>query len=112
MSWIGGAQWSANTGGSVALYGADDHPATMLTLQLGEWVRVIGKGHISPLPTAEDNAFNLIRRGDVVDHANARVSLTRAETWLTAAGGATVRRELCPSQSQGPSVSIAIPDLK
>jgi hypothetical protein len=36
--------WQANTGGLVTLYGADDHPDTMVTLNQGEWVRIVGKG--------------------------------------------------------------------
>jgi hypothetical protein len=45
--WIASSErWSTNTGDGVILYGSNDHPNTMLTLLPGEWVRVIGKGHL------------------------------------------------------------------
>jgi hypothetical protein len=109
--WIGGTKWSANTGGTVFLYGAEDHPGTVLTLQPGEWVRVIGKGHIA-LPSGDDGVVKLINIGDGVDHANARVALSSTETLLSSPGGATVSREVCPKQSQGRDAPITVIDLK
>jgi hypothetical protein len=104
--WIGGKHWNANTGGGVVLYGADDHPGTMLTLHPGEWVRVIGKGRMALPP--DDSVVNLIRLGDAVDQANARVTVSRTETLVAPAGAATVSREECLNQSQGESVSITV----
>jgi len=108
--WIGGAKWSANTGGTVVLYGADDHPETLLTLQPGEWARIIGKGNIA-LP-ADGSVVNLIRLGDVADHVNARVTLYSTETLLAPEGGATVSREVCLNQGQGRSVPITVTESK
>ena len=102
--WIGGTNWDANTGGTVTLYGADQHPGTILTMRPGEWIRIIGKGTIT-LP-GEVMAF--IRNGDVVSHANAQVSIYKAETLMTATALATVSHGVCPNQSQEPNVAMTI----
>ncbi len=77
--WIGGKTWDANTGGAVSLYGADDHAHTMVTLNQGEWLRIIGKGKLT-LPSDEP-VSELIRSGSVVDHAFAKVSLYRLKPY-------------------------------
>jgi hypothetical protein len=41
--WIAGKEGGASTGGGLRLYGADKHADTMLTLNLGEWVRIIAQ---------------------------------------------------------------------
>jgi len=105
--WVGGTQWDSNSEGSVILYGSRHHPGTMLTIHPGEWVRVIGEGHIS-VPTEDRNVANLISSGDAVDHANAKLSLYQAEMLLAPTSGATVSREVCLHQSQGRSVPITV----
>src|ERR1700680_1715098 len=40
-------RWSTNSGGSAILYGANDHANTMMTLNPGEWVRVIATGDLN-----------------------------------------------------------------
>src|SRR6266481_7475027 len=84
--WIASSErWSTNTGGSVILYGSNDHPNTILTLKPGEWVRVIGKGH---LIRGEFTSFS-----DPADRAYAETSLFRQDTLITATQSATVSRE-------------------
>ena len=53
LSITGGDHWSARTGpgGSAVLYGGDDRPGTMLSLQPGQWARIIGEDR-SDLPGA------------------------------------------------------------
>src|SRR5262249_40021280 len=81
--WVGGKYWESNTGGEVTLYGDDVHTGTMLTLQPGQSVKIIGKGRVR-LP--ED--FNsLIASGDTLSRANARTLIYQDETLLT--GNAT-----------------------
>jgi hypothetical protein len=78
--WIAaGKEWAVNTGGS-SLYGAEDHADTMLMLNPGKWVRIIGKGKFV-LPA--DGVGERIHSGHAVDHAYAQVSLYRLETLLT-----------------------------
>lgn len=111
--WIGGKKtadkgwWSANTGGAVSLYGAEDHAHSMLTLDQGEWIRIIGEGKLT-LPT-DGPIFELIRSGSVVDHAFAKVSLSRVETLLTATATAKVRHNVCLQQAQSAAVPISLP---
>ena len=82
--------------------GADDHPGTMLTLQPGEWARIIGRGRLS------EDFLPLIRNGDVVSNANARVSIYRNETVLSASASATMSQGVCLNQSQGPTVAVRV----
>ena len=107
MLWIAsGMEWSADTGGGVTLYGADDHPDTMLTLNLGEWVRIIGKGQFTQ-PPAHIPGLGLIHP-EAINSAYAQVSMYHAETLLTATAGATVRREVCLRQTYGRSFPITL----
>ena len=103
--WIAAReQWSTHTGGAVTLYGANDHANTMLTLNPGEWVRVIGKGHLA---LGED----LVKRtllGHPADHVYAQASLYREETLITPTQSATASREVCLAQTQGQSVPIQL----
>lgn len=105
--WIGGRQWSANTGGTVYLYGADSHPGSMVTLNPGESVRIIGKGNLD-LPSRDSNVLTLIRRGDAVDHAFAKISLSTNERLLAPEGDVTVSREACLSQIQGRNLPLTV----
>ena len=89
--WIGGARWTTNRGGTVSLYGSDQHPDTMLTRHPGEWVGIIGKGRI----TLAREVMGFIRNEDAVSHANAKVSIHEDETLLTANVSATISHGVC-----------------
>ena len=89
--WIGDARWTTNRGGTVTLYGSDQHPDTMLTRHPGEWVGIIGKGRI----TLPRELMGFIRNEDAVRHANARVSIHEDETLLTADASATISHAVC-----------------
>lgn len=102
--WIGGANWSGNTGGGTTLYGNDSRPGTMLTLRPGEWVRIIAKGNVR-LP---EDFTQLTRSGDLVSQANAHVLLYNNETLLTATAVATTSDGLCLTETNGPSVRIEV----
>ena len=103
--WIGGTRWEwTSSEGDVALYGATQHPGTMLTMHPGEWVRIIGTGKI----TRPDDVMRFIRNGDAVNHANAQVSIHEVETLLTANAEATNSHGVCPNRSQGPSVGMKL----
>jgi hypothetical protein len=103
--WIGGTKWEwTSSEGDVALYGASQHPGTMLTMHPGEWVRIIGTGII----TRPDDVMRFIRNGDAVNHANAQVSIHEVETLLTANAYATISHAVCPNRTQGPSVATKI----
>jgi hypothetical protein len=88
-------------GGSAILYGVDDHVNTMMTLNPGEWLRVIAKGHLRP---DED----LIKSGPPADHAYAQTSLFRDETLITPRHSATVASEICLDTTTGPIVPIQL----
>jgi hypothetical protein len=106
--WIAaGAEWSTNTGGRVTLYGDDDHPGTMMQLNPGEWVQIIGKGKFE-LPY--DGGLDLIRSAQA-DHVYAQASLYRVESLVTPSAGATVGREVCLAQTrgQGAPIQLTIP---
>jgi hypothetical protein len=103
--WIAASkQWSTNSGGGVTLYGADNHANTMLTLKPGEWVRVIGKGHLS-LP---ENLVKLTLPPQTEEYLFAKSSLYRQETLITPTQSATASREVCLAQTLGPSVPIQL----
>jgi hypothetical protein len=107
--WIGGTRWEwTSSEGEVALYGASQHPGTILTMHPGEWVRIIGTGKI----TRPEEVMRLIRNGDAVNHANAQVSIHMVETLLTATASATISHGVCPNRSQGPSVAMKLDVLK
>ena len=103
---IGGARWdvSDSSWGEVALYGASQHPGTMLTIHPGEWVRIIGTVKI----TRPEEFMRFIRNGDAVNHANAQVSIREVETLLTANAYATFSHGVCQNRSQGPSVAMKL----
>jgi len=100
----GDEEWSTNTGGYVVLYGADDHSNTILTLDPGEWVRIIGKGRI----TLVEDAVKLALSRHPADEMNAQASLYREKTLITAAQSATAGREICLAQTHGPGVPIQL----
>jgi hypothetical protein len=99
-------QWSADTGGRITLYGAEDHADTMLSLEPGQWVRVIGSGKF----TLPSNGLNddLIR-SKPVGRVFAQASLYRSQTLITPTQSASVSREVCISQEHEPGVPIRLP---
>ena len=104
--WLGGETWSESqgSGSEIALYGADDHPDTMLTLRPGEWVQVTGKGKL----TLSNNVLPLVRNGDVASYANANVSIYGVEETPSATASATTAQGVCLIQSQGPNVAVKV----
>ena len=80
VDWLAGAKWSTSTGGTVTLYGDNDHPGSMLRLDPGEWVRIVGIGRI----TLDDDQKRLAAH-DPVSQMNAQTSIYRDGTLLTAA---------------------------
>jgi len=103
--WISsfGDRWSTNQGGTANLYGDDDHANTMLTLQPGEWVRVIADGNIRM-----DDVIGLMKSDFPADHAHAETSLFREATMLTSTLSATVAREICFDQTHVQAVPIRL----
>lgn len=90
-------------GGGVTLYGDESHPGTMLTLQPGEWVQIIGKGTFmgfDSIPEANSK--------DAVKHLNAAITITHNETQLTSADAATTERYVCLNQTAGHDVPIKL----
>ena len=99
--WIAASEdWSTNTGGWVILYGANDHGHTMMTLNPGEWVRVIGEGHLA----LDLDLVKLTMSGHPADHMYAQASIFREETLITAMQSATLSREVCLVHTQGESI--------
>jgi hypothetical protein len=105
--WIaaGDDQWDANTGGVVVLYGDNDHSGTMLSLNPGQWVRIVGTGKFT-LPS--DGLNDEFIRLHPVGRVYAQASLYRDETLITPTQSATVSREVCIAQSHGQSVPIEL----
>jgi hypothetical protein len=105
--WIaaGDDQWSADTGGGIVLYGDDDHAGTMLSLNPGQWVRIVGRGKFR-LPSDELNDEFI--RLHPVDRVYAQASLYREQTLITSTQSATVSREVCIAQTHGQSVPIQL----
>jgi len=107
--WIAaGEDWRADTGGSVALYGSDDHTGTMLTLKPGEFVRIIGMGYLALPPDGMQVPGGI----NSVDHIEAVATLHRGEILLTATAEATVDREICLDITKGQSVHIDLIEPK
>jgi hypothetical protein len=103
--WIAaGERWSTNTGGSPILYGSNDHANTMLTLNPGEWVRVIAKGHLD----LDEDLIILTLSGHPADQANAETSLFREDALITPRQSATVAREVCMAKTQGQTIPILL----
>jgi hypothetical protein len=96
--------WSANTGGGVTLYGSDDQPETMVTLNRGEWARIVGKGEFA-LPT---DSLQLLPSGRSIDHAYAQAELYRSETLLTARAMGTVKHEVCDLEETQGSIPMTL----
>jgi hypothetical protein len=103
--WIqAGDRWSANGGGSAIFYGADDHANTTVTLNPGEWVRIIAKGHFR----LDDYPLQFTLAGNPADQVNAQTSLFRATTLITPTQAATSIQEVCIAKTQGQSIPIEL----
>jgi hypothetical protein len=102
--WIAaGSRWSTNSGGVVALYGSPEHASTMLTLNPGEWVRVIGRGHLR----LDENIKPLLS-DHPADQVYAQASIYRDETLITPTQSANTSHEACLAQTQGQSIPIEL----
>jgi hypothetical protein len=103
--WIdAGGRWSTNTAGSAILYGANEHANTMLTLNPGEWIRVVANGHFD----LDEDLIKLTLSGYPADQAYAQASLFREQTLITASQSATAAREVCMSNTQGRTIPIQL----
>jgi len=103
--WIAGRNWRSNSGGGFRLYGDENHPGTMLAINQGEWVRILGKGRIYSPPSL---VGELTHSEGPADRAYAEVSLIRAETLLTAKATATVRHKICLNETWGRSIPLVL----
>lgn len=103
--WLGGRGWSTTSAEIVELYGRDDHPDTMLTLQPGEWVRIISKGKFGL--HLDDKQISRLRRDDPVDHASAATRLAQTTMLLSANASASVSRLECLISRGGPDIPVA-----
>ena len=96
-------EWSTNAGGGVVLYGDDDHAGTMLSLEPGQWVRIVGTGKFRE-PQPGDELIRLHPTGRVY----ARAALYREQTLLTPTQSATVSREVCVEQTHAQTIPIKL----
>ncbi len=105
--WIAAedGEWSTNTGGSVSLYGDDDHAGTMVSLKPGQWVRIVGTGKFSD--PSDGHGDELIRLHPV-GQVYARAALYREQTLITPTAYATVSREVCIEQTHAQTVPIQL----
>jgi hypothetical protein len=94
---------TSNIGDGVRLYGKDDHPGTMLTLQPGEWAQIIGNEKII------DPEFPPVAGSkDAVAHMNATIAIMQNETLLTSTDEATTEQYFCLNKTQGPAIPIKL----
>jgi hypothetical protein len=100
-------RWSVSSGPTALLYGAEDHPNTMITLHPGEWLRVIAQGEIR----LEGDLIKFSRSGYPADHAYAEAALLREQTLITATQSATVATEVCVTKKheQGVPIRLVLP---
>jgi hypothetical protein len=96
--WIAGEYWSAATGRAAALYGADDHPGSMLSLHPGQRARIIGEG-LFTLPNHLPQPAGRVY---------AEASLYREETLVAPTRSWTVEHVICFTHTPGQSVSIQL----
>jgi hypothetical protein len=103
--WIAGDGWSSTTGGAI-LYGSDNLAHTLLTLQPGEWVRVVAKGNLQ----LESNLVELSKSGFPADHVYATSTLFREETLVKPRNSATVATEVCLTETgeQGLPIQLTL----
>lgn len=98
-------EWKVG-GGGAALFGNDSHPGTMLTLQPGEWVQIIGEGQ--PISFPLSNLPPQAHSADAITHMNASIDINRSEMLLTSTDVATVQHPLCMNQKQGLNVAVKL----
>jgi hypothetical protein len=108
--WIGGRNWSTNHGAGATLYGSEERPDTMQTLQPGEWVRIVASDRFVSLTT--DSRFSQHHLDDPVDHANARVSIFHTETLLAPTTSASVSQGMCLISRRGPDVPVTVTEAQ
>jgi hypothetical protein len=113
--WIAaGEQWSSSAGGGISLYGDDHRADTMLTLNPGQWARIIGNGRFGfPLGNGRfgiprDGLSDKLIHSHEIDRVYAQATLYREETLITPKQSATVRREVCVAQTHGQTVPIQL----
>lgn len=97
--------WNVS-GGGAALFGNDSHAGTMLTLQPGEWVQIIGQAQpvgepLSNLPPAAHSA-------EAISDMNASVAIHRNDTLLTSTESATVQYPLCMQETAGQKIAVKL----
>ena len=103
--WIaGGERWAKDTGENAGLVGSDDHADTTITLNPGEWLRVVAKGHLA----LDDELLQLPLSEYPADHAYAETSLYKAQTLITATQSATVLQETCLTRTPGQGVPMQL----
>jgi hypothetical protein len=90
-------------GGGVTLYGHESDPGTMLTLQPGEWVQIVGIGRFMGF-----DGLSEANSKDAVKHLNAAITIIQNETLLTSADVATTERFVCLNQTAGHDVPIKL----
>jgi len=101
---VGNTSYIATAGGgSVALYGHETHPETMLTLRPGEWAQIVGTTEmfVSDWPP-------VTHAKDAINRLDATVSIDQNETLLTSTDAATIERHICLNQTRGPSLPIKL----
>lgn len=104
--WIGaGEKWSSNSGGGVTLYGDEEHSDTMLSLNPGQWVRIVGRGKFD---VPRDQLSDQLIHSHEIDTVYAQASLSREETLITATHSATVSQELCVAPADGQTSPIQL----
>jgi len=104
--WIAaGEKWSSNTGGGVTLYGDDEHSDTMVSLNPGQWVRIVSRGK---LDVPRGQLSDQLIRSHEIDTVYAQASLYRDETLITPTQSATVSQELCVAHPDGQTFPIQL----
>lgn len=105
--WIAAedGEWSTNAGGTIYLYGDDDHAGTMLSLKPGQWVRIVGTGEFRD---PRDGPGDELIRLHPVGRVYARAALYREQTLLTPTASDTVSREVCIEQTHAQTVPIQL----
>jgi hypothetical protein len=76
----------------------------MVTLNPGEWVRIIGRGHLS----LEEDVIKRAMQDHPADQLYAEASLYRNEILITATQSATVSKEACIEQTHASSAPIQL----
>lgn len=100
--WIAEAEkWSSNSGGTVTLYSSAGRADTSVTIHPGEWVRLVGKGHI--LSPADGPP--VVKEGHA-DRMYAATQIYEEQFLMTSTQSAGVKNEVCLSDESGGSLPI------